>query len=223
MKYSLTNPQKRVSYIENSFDVRVTGGLVMKIIAGLGNPGREFADTRHNMGFNVIDYLANRNNIEVKKIKFKGLCGDGFIGNSRVLLLKPQTFMNLSGESILDAVQFYKAEVEDLLVIYDDLSLPLGRIRIRPSGSDGGHNGMKSIIYLLGRNDFPRLRVGIGAPEFNMVDHVIGKFEDMERNVASDMIKLSADAACSIVNEGIVQAMNFYNSFKHDSLLKDSE
>jgi PTH1 family peptidyl-tRNA hydrolase len=171
----------------------------------------------------VIDYLAYKNNIEVKKVKFKGLCGDGFIGGSRVLLLKPQTYMNLSGESILDAVQFYKVEAEDLLVIYDDLSLPLGRIRIRPSGSDGGHNGMKSIIYLIGRDDFPRLRVGIGAPEFNMVDHVIGMFEEMERNVVSDMIKLSADAAHSIVNEGIVQAMNRYNSFKHDTLLKDSE
>jgi peptidyl-tRNA hydrolase len=191
----------------------------MFIIAGLGNPGREFEDTRHNAGFNVLDYIAYRYNIVVNKNKFKGLCGEGIIGGSRVILLKPQTYMNASGESILDAVRFYKVDVENLIVIYDDMNLPLGRIRIRPSGSDGGHNGMKSIIYLLGKNNFPRLRVGIGSPEYNMVDHVIGKFTAGQRAVINDMLKVSGDAVTTMVEKGVTQAMNQFNSYKHPSMI----
>lgn len=194
----------------------------MYIIAGLGNPGREFENTRHNAGFNVLDYFASEHNIKINRTKFKGLCGQGTVGSEDVLLLKPQTYMNLSGESILDAVQFFKIDIKNLIVIYDDVSIPLGRIRIRPSGSDGGHNGMKSIIYLLGRNDFPRLRVGIGAPENDMIDYVIGRFSDDEKKIMEDIIKASCEAAGTIVEKGIVQAMNQFNSYRHPSILNES-
>jgi len=195
----------------------------MHIIAGLGNPGKDFEKTRHNAGFGVLEYIGCSNNISINKIKFKGLCGEGFIGSERVLLLKPQTYMNLSGESILDAVQFYKIDIEDLIVIFDDVSIPLGRVRIRPTGSDGGHNGMKSIIHLLGRNDFPRIRVGIGAPSHDMVNHVIGKFSENEMKVIQDVIKLSSTAAEDIVKQGIQDAMNKYNSYRHQSLVSEEE
>lgn len=191
----------------------------MYIIAGLGNPGREYESTRHNAGFRVLDYIALQHNINVNRVKFKGLCGRGKIGDEEVLLLKPQTYMNLSGESILDAVQFFKTDIKNLIVIFDDVSIPLGRIRIRPSGSDGGHNGMKSIIRLLGRNDFPRLRVGIGAPENDMIDYVIGRFSEDEKKVMEDVIKVSCYAANSIVEQGVVAAMNQFNSYRHPSIL----
>lgn len=190
----------------------------MHIIAGLGNPGREYSETRHNIGFAVIDYIANKFNINVNKIKFKGLYGDGFIESEKVILLKPQTYMNLSGESILDIVQFYKVELKNLIIVYDEASIPLGRIRIRPSGSDGGHNGMKSIIYLLGSDSFPRVRVGIGGPECNMVDHVLGKFSEDEYKVMKDVVKVAAEAIAEIVNCGVHPAMNKYNGYRHESL-----
>jgi PTH1 family peptidyl-tRNA hydrolase len=195
----------------------------MYIIAGLGNPGREYEYTRHNAGFIVIDEIAKRFNIEIRKSKFKGLYGEGIIAGEKVILLKPQTFMNISGESILDAVQFYKIDMKELIVVYDDVSLPLGRIRIRPSGSDGGHNGMKSILYLLGSDSFPRLRVGIGAPGRDMISHVIGKFTDSEGKIISDVVKVSADAALGIIKEGAEKAMNKFNSYKHESLLQDQK
>lgn len=194
----------------------------MYIIAGLGNPGKEFEKTRHNMGFNVVDYIGYRYNININKSKFKGQLGEGFIGGEKVILLKPQTFMNLSGESILEAVQFYKLDMDKLIVVYDDISFPLGKIRIRPSGSDGGHNGMKSIIYLLGKDDFPRVRVGIGAPEFNMVDHVIGKFNDSEKSIVGDIIKVASDATVTIITEDVNSAMNKYNGYKHEAVAIDS-
>ena len=188
----------------------------MYIIAGLGNPGKEFEKTRHNMGFNVIDYIAYRYNIDINKSKFKGQIGEGYIEGEKVILLKPQTFMNLSGESILEAVQFYKVDMDKLIVVYDDVSFPLGRLRVRPSGSDGGHNGMKSIIYLLGRDDFPRVRVGIGAPEFDMVDYVIGKFKDDEKGIVDDMAKVASDAVVAIMTRDVTSAMNEYNGYKYD-------
>lgn len=194
----------------------------MYIIAGLGNPGGEFENTRHNAGFNVLDYFAYEHNIRINRTKFKGLCGQGTIGSEEIFLLKPQTYMNLSGESILDAVQFFKIDIKNLIVIYDDVSIPLGRIRIRPSGSDGGHNGMKSIIYLLGRNDFPRLRVGIGAPENDMIDYVIGKFSEDEKKIIDDVYKVSSEAAGTIVEKGIVQAMNQFNNYRHPSISSPS-
>lgn len=195
----------------------------MYIIAGLGNPGKEYEHTRHNAGFLTVDYLAYKNNVSLNKIKFKGLCGEGIIGGNKVLLLKPQTYMNLSGQSILDAVQFYKIDLENLIIIYDDVSIPLGRIRLRPSGSDGGHNGMKSIIYLLGQDNFPRVRVGIGGPKYDMVDHVIGKFDNEEKGIITSVLKTAGDAAESILTEGMQTAMNKYNRYKHECLEEKKE
>ncbi|HBM76149.1 MAG TPA: aminoacyl-tRNA hydrolase [Clostridiaceae bacterium] len=193
----------------------------MYIIAGLGNPGKEYENTRHNTGFSVIDYIAQKNNINISKTKFKGIYGEGNIGNEKVMLLKPQTYMNLSGQSILDAVQFYKINVENLIVIYDDVSLPLGRIRIRPSGSDGGHNGIKSIIYLLETDCFPRLRVGIGEPGVDIINYVLGRFSSDEHKILDDVIKVAADGVEAIVNFGVDQAMNMYNGYKHELLLEN--
>jgi PTH1 family peptidyl-tRNA hydrolase len=190
----------------------------MYIIAGLGNPGRDYEHTRHNVGFRVIDHMASKLNINVNKIKFKGLFGEGYIGSEKVILLKPQTYMNLSGESILDAVQFFKINVENVIVVYDDMNIPLGRMRIRPSGSDGGHNGMKSIIYLLESNNFPRLRVGIGAHRGNMVGHVIGRFSEDERKIVEDVIDTACDALEEMVKKDVQGAMNQYNSYRHASL-----
>ena len=145
----------------------------MKIIAGLGNPTREYEHTRHNIGFDVVDRLAKQYNISITEKKHKGLCGKGLIEGERVLLLKPQTFMNLSGESIQAAVDFYKLDPEeDVIVIYDDIALDAGRIRVRGKGSAGGHNGMKNIIAHLGTQVFPRVRVGVGAKpaDWGLVD-----------------------------------------------------
>lgn len=193
----------------------------MYIIAGLGNPGKEYEHTRHNAGFSVVDYIAYKNNIKIGKTRFKGLCGEGTIGDEKVIILKPQTYMNLSGESILDAVQYYKINPENLIVIYDDVSIPLGRIRIRPSGSDGGHNGMKSIIYLLESDSFPRIRVGIGAPDADMVSHVLGRFSSDEQKIINDVIKVAAEGAETIISSGVQQAMNKYNCYKHELLTEN--
>jgi PTH1 family peptidyl-tRNA hydrolase len=203
------------------YKLGIKGEVNVYIIAGLGNPGKEYENTRHNTGFSVIDYIAQKNNINISKTKFKGLCGEGNIGNEKVMLLKPQTYMNLSGQSILDAVQFYKINIENLIVIYDDVSLPLGRIRIRPSGSDGGHNGIKSIIYLLETDCFPRLRVGIGAPGVDIITYVLGQFSSDEHKILDDVIKVAADGVEAIVNFGVDQAMNMYNGYKHELLLEN--
>ena len=148
----------------------------MFVIAGLGNPGAKYADTRHNIGFIAVDYLSRQLNINVNKIRHKALVGEGYIGAEKVVLVKPQTYMNLSGESIMDVVGFYKLSSENLIVIYDDIDLSPGVLRIRPKGSSGSHNGMKSIIYLLNRDDFPRIRIGIGKqPEYmDLADYVTG-------------------------------------------------
>jgi PTH1 family peptidyl-tRNA hydrolase len=190
----------------------------MYIIAGLGNPGKDFEHTRHNMGFLAIDCFAAKHNININKRKFKGLYGEGIVGEEKIVLIKPQTYMNLSGESILDIIQFYKAEVQNLIVVYDDASIPLGRIRIRPSGSDGGHNGMKSIIYLLESNEFTRLRIGIGNPDLNMIDHVLGRLSADERKIMDDVVGVACEAVNAIIKNGVQFAMNKYNSYKHESL-----
>lgn len=195
----------------------------MHIVAGLGNPGREYVHTRHNAGFLVVDNLADRYKIDINKTKFKGLCGEGLIGIEKTVILKPQTYMNLSGESILDAIQFYKINLDNLIIVYDDINMPLGRIRIRPSGSDGGHNGMKSIIYLLGNNCFPRVRIGIGAPRSNMVSHVIGRFSEDEKKIINDVLIVASDAVSAIVEKGVQAAMNLYNCYRHESLNIDIE
>lgn len=184
----------------------------MYVIVGLGNPGKKYDATRHNVGFETIDMLARRNNIEVKKLKHKALYGQGTIGNKKVMLVKPQTFMNLSGESLLDIVQFYKIDPKNLIVIYDDIDIEVGSIRIRKKGSSGSHNGMKSIIYMLQTDQFPRIRIGVGKPEYgDLVNHVIGRFPKEEIPTILEAIERSSQAVEMMITDGIDLAMNRYN------------
>ncbi len=184
----------------------------MYVIVGLGNPGKRYEATRHNVGFEVIDYLAYRNKIKVSKIKHKALVGEGTIEGQKVMLVKPQTFMNLSGESVRDICKYYDVDLKKLIVIYDDIDIDLGKLRIRKKGSAGTHNGMKNIIYLLQDDKFPRIRIGIGAPRGrDLVNYVIGKFTDEEKEDIILSIRLAADAVESILKKGIDKAMNDYN------------
>ena len=184
----------------------------MYLIAGLGNPGREYEMTRHNIGFHTIDYIADKYGIKVKKLKFKALYGEGMIEGEKVLLIKPQTYMNNSGESLYDFVNFFKVPVENLIVISDDVSLETGRIRVRPKGSDGGHNGLKSIIYMLQSDAFPRVKMGVGAPAHDMVNHVLGRFTREEVPVMEDAIERAIGAVEEIICRGVPSAMNRFNA-----------
>ena len=159
------------------------GGIVrckkMYLIVGLGNPGKDYERTRHNVGFVAIDYLSSVYNIKMTKLKFKGVYGEGNIGGEKCILLKPQTYMNLSGESVREAADFYKIPAENVIIICDDISLPVAKIRIRRNGSDGGHNGLKSIISHIGGNNFPCVKIGVGEtphPDYDLADCVLGKF-----------------------------------------------
>jgi len=183
------------------------------IIAGLGNPGKKYEETRHNAGFMAVDLIAQKLNIKVNKIKFKAVYGDGTHTGKRVVLLKPQTFMNLSGESIRDAVEWYKIPLSNLILIYDDIDIPAGALRIRKKGSAGSHNGMKSVIYHLQSEDFPRIRIGVGKPpeEWDLVNFVLGKFSDDEKRIMADAVERAALAALSIISDGIDKSMNVYN------------
>lgn len=184
----------------------------MYIIVGLGNPGKKYANTRHNMGFMTIDKLSEDLSIDVKKIKFKAEVGEGKLAHHKVLLVKPQTFMNLSGESVQEIVNFYKIPHENLIVIYDDLDIDVGTIRIRKKGSAGTHNGMKSVVGRLGFEDFPRIRIGIGSNKNrDIIDYVIGGFAEKERDPLNKAIVQSAKAVESIIIDGIDKAMNKYN------------
>ena len=186
----------------------------MFVIAGLGNPGEKYAKTRHNVGFDVIDVLADQYNIKVKDKKCRALCGSGIIEGQRVLLVKPQTFMNLSGESIAALLNFYKLDAsQQLLVIYDDISLAPGKLRIRRKGSAGGHNGIKNIIARCGTEDFMRIKVGVGEKpgDWDLVDHVLSRFPKAERAAVEDAMKDAADAAALLVQGALEAAMNRYN------------
>ena len=184
----------------------------MHMIVGLGNPGKQYEFTRHNAGFLCLDYLAAKYNIKVNKIKFKSLVGEGNIGGEKVILLKPTTFMNLSGEAVVQAAGFYKIDVSDIIVVYDDISLPIGSLRIREKGSAGGHNGMKSIIYLLGKDNFPRIRLGVGSNgERDLADHVLGKFSKEEMNGFSASVEDAVEAISYMLKGDTQKAMNLYN------------
>ena len=185
----------------------------MFLIVGLGNPGKEYDGTRHNIGFAAVDYISDKYNIELNRIKFKGVFGEGFIEGKKVILLKPTTYMNLSGESIREVINFYKISNEEVIVIYDDISLEVGRLRIREKGSHGGHNGIKSIIANLGTDVFPRVKIGVGAPKGNLVSHVLGKFSEDEIEVLRETIKASSDAVSIIMKADIKEAMNKLNGF----------
>ena len=180
----------------------------MFLIVGLGNPGKEYDGTRHNIGFAAVDYIADKYNIELNRIKFKGIFGEGLINGKKVILLKPTTYMNLSGESIREVVNFYKISNEEVIVIYDDISLEVGRLRIREKGSHGGHNGIKSIIANLGTDVFPRVKIGVGAPKGNLVSHVLGKFSDDEVEILRETIKASSDAVSIMISKDTKEAMN---------------
>ncbi len=185
----------------------------MYVIAGLGNPGRRYENTRHNVGFITLDQLAEKHQIKINKIKHKALVGEGRIFDQRVLLVKPQTYMNLSGQSLREVFSFYKPEIEKFIVVYDDIDIPMGRLRIRPSGSAGTHNGMRSIIYDLGRDDFPRLRIGIGGErKASLRDYVIGGFRKEEKQLMEDTILKAVVALETIIEEGLVKAMNTFNT-----------
>ena len=184
----------------------------MYVIAGLGNPGRKYENTRHNMGFLALDALAARCGIKVGKIRHKALIGEGIIAGEKVILVKPQTYMNLSGESLREVVGFYKPEHDHLLLIYDDIDLPAGALRIRPHGSAGTHNGMRSVIYQLQFDDFPRIRIGIGpSGRIPLEKFVIGHYTEEERPLLADAVSRAADAAELYIRRGLNIAMNEYN------------
>lgn len=186
----------------------------MYIIVGLGNPGKQYAHTRHNVGFDTIDILADKYNISVDIKKHKALCGKGMIGGQKVVLAKPQTFMNLSGESIRELVDFYKIDPEEeLIVIYDDISLEPGQLRVRPKGSAGGHNGIKNIIAHLGTQVFKRVKVGVGEKPkgYDLADYVLGRFSKEDRILMEDAFGRAAEAAVCMMNDSMEHAMNQYN------------
>ncbi len=182
------------------------------VIVGLGNPGFRYRRTRHNMGFMVIEYLSEKHHIKIKKLKGKALIGEGTIGNNSVILAKPQTYMNLSGQSINELLNYFDISIDHLIVIYDDMDISLGKIRIRKKGGSGSHNGMKSIIYQLQSEDFIRIRIGIGEKVYSDAKgHVLSRFSKKEKTIAFEAIQNGAKAVEAIMEQGINFAMNRYH------------
>ena len=184
---------------------------------GLGNPKREYDNTRHNIGFDVIDALAEDNRIGMTEKKHKAIIGKGIVGGQKVILVKPQTYMNLSGESVRELIDYYKVdETEELIVISDDISLDVGQLRIRKKGSAGGHNGLKNIIMHLGHDTFQRVKMGVGEKpkHFDLADYVLGHFSKEERIVMNDSIKDACKAIEMMINDDVDGAMNIYNKKK---------
>jgi len=187
------------------------------LIVGLGNPGREYEKTRHNVGFRALDLLAEKLKCKVDKLKFQGLYTQANYGVKKLLLLKPQTFMNLSGRSVLQLSAFFKVPRQRIIVLFDDISLEPGRLRIRADGSAGGHNGIKSIIAELGSQDFPRVKIGVGAkphPDFDLADWVLSAFTAQEEKALATSLKNAAEAALSIIDRGVPESANRYNGSK---------
>ncbi len=190
-------------------------GAVEFMIVGLGNPGKQYENTRHNAGFMALDAIAEKARADIKRIKYKGLIGECRLAGKRTLLLKPSTFMNLSGQSVQEAMSFYKLSPQQVLVLFDDVNLAPGKLRIRRKGSDGGHNGMKNIIYLSGSDQFPRIKIGVGQkphPDYNLADWVLSRFSAQELKDLSPALENAAAAAELIVKGEIDRAMNLYNS-----------
>src|SRR5699024_3246538 len=182
-------------------------------IVGLGNPGRKYADTRHNIGFKAIDLLAQRNNIKINKIKFQSLYGEGFKSGQKIILVKPQTYMNNSGIALREIKQFYKVDIENIIIIVDYIDIEYSSIRIRKKGSAGSHNGLKSIIQHLKDDNFPRIKIGVGNnPHMDLADFVLSKFSKEEKIDIEDSILKTAEAVETIIEEDIDIAMNQYNS-----------
>ena len=190
-----------------------TGG-VEYLIVGLGNPDKKYENTRHNCGWMAVDHLADKLCCKVNKIKFKSFVGECRINNKRALLMKPTTYMNNSGQAVVEAMNFYKLPPENVIVIFDDISLDVGKMRIRQKGSDGGQKGMRSIIYLSGKDTFPRIKIGIGAkpnPDWDLADWVLSRFSKDEGKLLEEMFDNAADAIALMVDGKIDRAMNLYN------------
>ena len=191
-----------------------SSGGVQWLVVCLGNPGKQYENTRHNIGFMTADEIERRSGVKINKLRYRALTGEVKLGGERVLVMKPQTYMNLSGEAVKLAGAFYKIPPENVIVISDDVSLPLGKLRIRANGSAGGHNGLKNIIQHLGTDAFPRIKVGVGAPEHpehEMVDWVIGNFTPQEKKVVADAVGRAADAVECLISKGVSEAQNKFN------------
>ena len=185
----------------------------MYLIVGLGNPEEEYNRTRHNMGFHTINKIANQYNLEIKKNKFHGLYENAIIENQKVIFVKPQTYMNLSGNCVKEFVEFYKIENDKIIIIYDDMDIEPGQIKIRKKGSSGGHNGMKSIIEMLGTEEFPRIRIGIGRPQYkdDKINYVIGEIKEEDVEKLEKGVDKAREAVIEILKNGIDTAMNKFN------------
>lgn len=185
----------------------------MYILVGLGNPGREYENTRHNVGFRVLDKLADEYNISVTESKHKGLIGKGVINGQKVILVKPQTFMNLSGDCVREVMDYYKETPDHVIVAFDDISLDVGKLRVRPKGSAGGHNGIKSMISQLGTQDFPRVKFGVGDKPAgaDLANHVLGHFSKEDNETVEKQLSTAVKAMVCIMEEGCMEAMNKYN------------
>ncbi len=193
----------------------------MFLIAGLGNPDKKYEHTRHNIGFDTLDALADKYNIRIDEKKHKALCGTGAIEGVKVILAKPQTYMNLSGESIVEIINFYKLDPEsEMIIIYDDISLAPGNIRIRKKGSAGGHNGIKNIIAMTGTQNFMRIKVGVGEkPQgWDLADHVLGRMDKEDRSRAEEAMAAAVEAAVLMMHDETDKAMNLYNSKKQEQM-----
>ena len=184
------------------------------LIAGLGNPGSDYENTRHNIGFCAAERAAERLGVKIGKKKFRSLCTEAMRSDDKLLIIKPQTFMNASGEALREARQFYGIDLERIIVIYDELDLPLGNVRVKRAGGSAGHNGIKSIIESLGSGEFPRVRIGIGRPygKKEARDHVLSGFSRDERETAAEMVEVAVDAVFEIISGGVDSAMNRFNS-----------
>ena len=188
----------------------------MFLIVGLGNPGTEYAATRHNIGFDMVTYLSDKYGIALRSKEGKAIVGKGVIEGQKVMLVQPQTYMNLSGESVRALMDYYKLTTDEIVIIYDDISMPVGQVRIRPKGSAGGHNGIKSIIAHLGTQEFPRIKIGVGAkPEHgDLVKHVLGRFSKEDDAKIRDVFALAEEGLLEILQEDVKAAMNAVNGKK---------
>ena len=196
------------------FGRKTFGGSVEYLIVGLGNPDRKYENTRHNCGWLAIDYIAEKLGIKVNKIKYKSFVGEAAIGGKKALLMKPTTYMNNSGQAVVEAMNFYKIPPENVVVIFDDVSLDVGKMRIRQKGSDGGQKGMRSIIYLSGSDAFPRIKIGIGAkpnPDWDLADWVLSRFSDDERKTLEKIFENAYEAVGLIIDGKTDRAMNRFN------------
>lgn len=198
-----------------SKEENLPSGKVEYLIAGLGNPGLQYEGTRHNAGYMVVDKLGEKLGFDIKRMKFKSLCGDVSIGGKHCVVLKPTTYMNNSGQAIAEAMNFYKLDIDHVIIVYDDISLEPGRLRIRRKGSDGGHNGIKSIIHLTGEDTFPRIKMGVGKkphPKYDLADWVLGHFSDEDKEKMDKAAENACEALELMVSGKTDEAMNKFNS-----------